>query len=147
MKITISEIEAIREALSGLPPAPRVRTETTKAGAVTALAPELLELRQKGYGLGALAALLTEKGLPISPGTLKNYLQRAGAAHGKQRRRMMGTSSGERKAHAVPETRAMSAGPPPAPPPVEVTTKSAAPSPASTGRSFDRNPRRDTDEI
>jgi hypothetical protein len=146
MKITISEIESIRGALSGLPPAPRVRTEHTKAGAVTALAPELLELRQRGYGLAALAALLTEKGLPISPGTLKNYLQRAGAADGKHRRRMT-TSSGERKARASPATQAMSAGPPSAPPPVEVTTKSAAPSPASAGRSLDPNPRRDTDEI
>jgi hypothetical protein len=147
MKITISAIEAIREALSGLPPAPRVRTEHTKAGAVTALAPELLELRQKGYGLGALAALLTEKGLPISPGTLKNYLQRAGAARGKRRRRTMGTSSGDPRAHAARATRAMSAGPPPAPPLVEVPAKFSAPSSASTGRSFEPNPRRDSDEI
>lgn len=84
-KMSNAEIESIRAELLALPPAPTVTVKGTKAATVASLAPELLGLRRRGYGLAALAAFLTEKGLPITSGTLKNYLQRAGATRGKRR--------------------------------------------------------------
>jgi hypothetical protein len=84
-KMSNAEIESIRAQLLALPPAPTATVKGTKAATVASLAPELLGLRRQGYGLAALAAFLTEKGLPIASGTLKNYLQRAGVARGKRR--------------------------------------------------------------
>lgn len=87
VKITIGQIEVIRGKLAKVPPRPVVPTETsTKMAAVVSLAPELLALRRNGWGLEALAALLAEGGLDLTPGTLKNYLQRAGATRSKRRR-------------------------------------------------------------
>lgn len=88
MKITVGQIDEMRAKLAALPAAPAVPTQpATKMKAVTALAPELIALRERGWGLHALAAFMTEGGFPISPGTLKNYLQRAGATRTKRRRK------------------------------------------------------------
>jgi hypothetical protein len=86
MKISTAQIDSLREALTKLPPPPKVPNGGTKKGAIAALAPELLRLRRQGYGLETLAAFLREKGLAISSGTLKNYLQRAGATRTKRRK-------------------------------------------------------------
>jgi hypothetical protein len=147
MKILITDIEAIGAALDALAPPLHVRTECSKAEAVAALAPRLLEQRKKGHGLGALAAMLTERGLPISPGTLKNYLQRAGAAKGKRRRREAVSSPAARAAPELPPPAARPVASLPATSRVKVTMPSAAPSPATTPRSFEGTPRRDTDDI
>ena len=96
MKIGITQIETIRAALMALPPAPKMPNDGTKRGAVAALAPELLNLRRQGYGLETLAAFLKEKGLAISSGTLKNYLQRAGATRTKRRQRKIVVAQDER---------------------------------------------------
>jgi len=87
MDITIERIEEIRRELVALPPAPRIRTTATKVEAVERIAAELLVLRQNGYGLETLAALLSSKGLLIAPGTLKNYLRRFGATTRRRRKR------------------------------------------------------------
>jgi hypothetical protein len=88
VKITVGQIDEMRAKLAALPAAPVVPTQpATKMEAVTALAPELVALRGRGWGLHALAAFMTEGGFPISPGTLKNYLQRAGATRTKRRRK------------------------------------------------------------
>jgi hypothetical protein len=94
VRITIAQIELMRVKLAALPPAPVVPTQAaTKMDAVVALAPELVALRGKGWGFQALAAFMTEGGFAISPGTLKNYLQRAGATRTKRRRKKASTSS------------------------------------------------------
>lgn len=100
MKIGIAQIESLREALKALPPPPKVRNDGTKRGAIAALAPELFGLRRQGYGLETLAAFLKEKGLEISSGTLKNYLQRAGATRTKRRQRKVVAAHDERPAQA-----------------------------------------------
>ncbi len=94
VKITIAQIDAMRVKLAALPAAPAAPPRAaTKMEAVVALAPELVALREKGWGLQALAALMTESGFAISPGTLKNYLQRAGATRKKRRKKNASTSS------------------------------------------------------
>jgi hypothetical protein len=88
VRLTVAQVDEIRRKLAAQPPAPVVRgASVSKLAAVTAAAPELLGLRRSGWGIAALAAFLTEAGLPISAGTLKNYLQRAGATPTKRRRR------------------------------------------------------------
>ncbi len=87
-KIPTARIEALRSKLMEADAAPVIPPEaSTKMGAVAALAPELLGLRRKGWGLAALAAMLREGGLEITSGTLKNYLQRAGATRTRRRSR------------------------------------------------------------
>jgi hypothetical protein len=84
-KITADRIEALRAKLVEADAAPVIPPDTsTKMGAVAALASELLTLRRKGWGLEALAAMLREGGLDLTPATLKNYLQRAGATRTKR---------------------------------------------------------------
>lgn len=95
MRLTVAQVDEIRRTLAAQPPAPTLRTDrVSKLAAVTAAAPELLRLRSTGWGIAALAAFLTEAGLPISVGTLKNYLQRVGATRTKRRRRRTTTSAG-----------------------------------------------------
>jgi hypothetical protein len=95
VKITVAQIDEMRAKLAALPAAPAAPTQpATKMEAVTALAPELVALRERGWGLHALAAFMTEGGFPISPGTLKNYLQRAEVTRTKRRRKKQSTPSG-----------------------------------------------------
>jgi hypothetical protein len=106
VRLTVAQVDEIRRQLAAQPPAPTVRGDSvSKLAAVTAAAPELLGLRRNGWGIAALAAFLTEKGLPISEGTLKNYLQRVGATRTKRRRRQT-TSPG-----AAPPTASASVQP------------------------------------
>jgi hypothetical protein len=104
VKITVGQIEGIRAELAKVPPKPVVPTESsTKMAAVASLAPELLALRWNGWGLEALVAFLAEGGLHLTPGTLKNYLQRAGATRSKRRRRKE-TASGSPAPSSQPQT-------------------------------------------
>lgn len=95
VRLTVAQVDEIRRKLAAQPPAPAVRGDSvSKLAAITAAAPELLGLRRTGWGIAALAAFLTEVGLPISAGTLKNYLQRAGATPTKRRRRQRAIAPG-----------------------------------------------------
>lgn len=95
MNLTPERIDELRRELRTLPAAPRIRTTATKREAIEKVAPELLSLRRMGYGLDALAAILSSKGVAIAPGTLKNYLRRCGATLRKQRRNRTAAGSGE----------------------------------------------------
>jgi hypothetical protein len=115
VKITVGQIEAIRAELAKVPPKPVVRAElSTKMAAVASLAPELLALRRNGWGLEALVAFLADGGLHLTRGTLKNYLQRAGATRSKRRRR-------KESASAPPA--------PPSPPLASIAAKPQSPRP------------------
>ena len=75
MIYSITQVEAIREALAALPEkqsAQRLR----KIEVVRALRGEIEALQQRGYELNDIAESLKSSGLEISTATLKNYLQR-----------------------------------------------------------------------
>jgi hypothetical protein len=95
MNLTPERIDELRRELRALPPAPRIRTTATKLEAIEKVTPELLSLRRLGYGLDALAAILSSMGVAIAPGTLKNYLRRCGATLRKRRRNRTTAGSGE----------------------------------------------------
>jgi hypothetical protein len=95
MNLTLERIDELRRELRALPPVPRLRATATKLEAIEKIAPELLSLRRMGYGLDALAAILSAKGVAIAPGTLKNYLRRCGATLRKRRRSRTAAADGE----------------------------------------------------
>lgn len=72
---TTAQVETIAAQLRAMPaPAP---PPMSKAQAVQALAAEIAARQQQGHTIEAIARTLTDAGLQIKPGTLKNYLQRS----------------------------------------------------------------------
>jgi len=56
--------------------APYQETELSKQQAIRALAPQIFALRSKGYSWTAVAAMLSERGVPVSVAALRTYLRR-----------------------------------------------------------------------
>jgi hypothetical protein len=56
--------------------APYQATEVSKQQAVRALLPQISALRAKGYSWTAVAAMLSEHGIPVSVAALRTYLRR-----------------------------------------------------------------------
>lgn len=66
-------VEKISDDLKKLPAPDRKKTHLTKKEAVLFLAKEIEALRKKGYTVPEIAAILTERGLPVSKTTLQGY--------------------------------------------------------------------------
>jgi len=77
-KISVSELHNIARSLEALPP--HRDTSVSKQKAIALLAPELHAMRSKGYSWSAIAALLTNSGVPVSAVALQSYLWRARVA-------------------------------------------------------------------
>jgi hypothetical protein len=74
MPLTADDLEVLRRELSELPTT-RPRT-VTKQRAIAELAPELAAAQRRGYTVEDLAQLLADRGLAMTPGTLRGYLRR-----------------------------------------------------------------------
>ena len=74
MPLTADDLEILRRELSELPTT-RPRT-VTKQRAIAELAPELAAAQRRGYTVEDLAQLLADRGLAMTPGTLRGYLRR-----------------------------------------------------------------------
>ena len=57
--------------------APYEATELSKQQAIRELSPQIVTLRSKGYSWMAVAAMLSEHGVPVSVAALRTYLRRA----------------------------------------------------------------------
>jgi hypothetical protein len=57
--------------------APYQATELSKQQAIRELSPQIVTLRSKGYSWTAVAAMLSEHGVPVSVAALRTYLRRA----------------------------------------------------------------------
>ena len=55
---------------------PYQETELSKQQAIRALSPQIFALRSKGYSWTAVAAMLSERGVPVSVAALRTYLRR-----------------------------------------------------------------------
>jgi hypothetical protein len=55
---------------------PYQATELTKQQTIRTLSPQILALRAKGYNWTAIAAMLSERGVPVSVAALRTYLRR-----------------------------------------------------------------------
>ncbi len=56
--------------------APYQATELSKQEAIGMLSPQIVALRSKGYSWMAVAAMLSEHGMPVSVAALRTYLRR-----------------------------------------------------------------------
>jgi hypothetical protein len=73
-KFTADAIRQLQQSLEEV--APYQATELSKQQAICALSPQILDLRAKGYSWTAVAALLSERGVPVSVAALRTYLRR-----------------------------------------------------------------------
>jgi hypothetical protein len=74
MPFSMDDLEMLRRDLAQLPP--NRPKNVSKHDAVGALASELAAAQRLGYSVEELSELLSEKGLHITPGTLRGYLRR-----------------------------------------------------------------------
>jgi hypothetical protein len=72
-QFAIARVEEIRKRLVEAPEL--VPTTVTRADAIRMLAPEIAQMKAKGYSLGKVAAFLGGEGIAISPGALKRSLR------------------------------------------------------------------------
>ena len=83
-KIPMAAIEQLQRVLESVPECSV--QEVTRVQAIRMLAPQISALQSKGYSLGAIAGMLSDKGMAVSAGTLKNYVSLAKVAGGKKTR-------------------------------------------------------------
>ena len=88
LAITIEKVEAIAAKLRAMPPVENKKREISKQESIKLLTGEITAMRERGYTLEQIAALLTEDELQIGAPTLKSYLQRAASTgkHGNKQR-------------------------------------------------------------
>jgi hypothetical protein len=84
-KFTAETVQQLRQSLDEVPP--YQATELSKQQTLRTLSPQILALHAKGYSWAAVAAMLAERGLPVSVAALRTYLRRvrAEAENGKPR--------------------------------------------------------------
>ena len=73
-KFTQDTVRELQEWLGELPAFEA--TELSKQQAIRALSPQIFALRSKGYSWAAIAAMLSERGMPVSAAALRTYLRR-----------------------------------------------------------------------
>ena len=130
MAFSTDDLEALRRDLAQLPPA-RPKSVSNR-DAVGALTSELAAAQRLGYSVDDLAQLLSSKGLRMTAGTLKGYLQQA---RKKKRPNKKSTTTGNAGAATAGSTSAPAtvAGQP-APAPSVVAAARPAPHAAGEAR-------------
>lgn len=136
MAITVEQVERIAEKLRALPPIENKKRVVSKQESIKMLTSEIAGLRERGYTLEQIAALLTEDELQIGAPTLKSYLQRAASSskHGsKQRstkRKAASAATSQSSTPAAPTATSPAQSQPPA---LTIGERAAAALPQSTG--------------
>ena len=83
--IRVSDIERLQCTMENVPEQ-RVE-EVTTMQAIRMLSSQIHAMQAKGYGLSAIAELLSDNGVVVTAKTLKTYLGEARAAGGRKNRR------------------------------------------------------------
>jgi hypothetical protein len=91
-KIPIATIEQLQRTLESKPECHI--EEVTKVEAIRMLSAQIHAMRSKGYGLRAIADVLSENGVAVTAVTLKGYLKRFKSAGGKKSARKRGNRRG-----------------------------------------------------
>jgi hypothetical protein len=97
MRFPLSEVTKLQADLERLPDAPP--RELSRREAIVRLRPQIEALQSKGYTLVAIAAVLTEKGFPITEEALKKGL--AKPARGKKSLRRRGRKEARETSHGA----------------------------------------------
>jgi hypothetical protein len=74
-KMRLELVEALQRSLEEVPV--HRDDEVTKTDAIRMLAPQIHAIQAKGYSMGAIAQMLSERGLAITATALKSYLSHA----------------------------------------------------------------------
>src|ERR1019366_3809365 len=145
-RVRVADIERLKRTLENVPE--HQAEEVTTAQAVRMLSSQIHAMQAKGYGLPAIAELLSDNGLAVTATTLKTYLSETRAAGGRKNRR-------KSKAHRPVGTGARgiakvapAATTPPAPTAPAVTPKGTArPNDDASARRSAFVPKEDTRDI
>ncbi len=73
-KFAAETILQLQQSLGEIPP--YQATELSKQQTIRTLSPQILALRSKGYSWTAVAAMLSQRGVPVSVAALRTYLRR-----------------------------------------------------------------------
>ena len=73
-KFAAETVRQLQQSLDEI--APYQATELSKQQAIRTLSPQIFALRSKGYSWAAVAAMLSERGVPVSVAALRTYLRR-----------------------------------------------------------------------
>lgn len=73
-KFTAETVRQLQQSLDEI--APYEATELSKQQTIRTLPPQIVALRSKGYSWTAVAAMLSERGVPVSVAALRTYLRR-----------------------------------------------------------------------
>jgi len=73
-KFAADTVRQLQQSLEEV--APYQATEVSKQQAIRTLSPQILSLRSKGYSWTAVAAMLSERGVPVSVAALRTYPRR-----------------------------------------------------------------------
>ena len=84
-RVRVADIERLKRTLENVPE--HRAEEVTTAQAIRMLSSQIHAMQAKGYGLPAIAELLSDNGLAVTATTLKTYLSEARAPGGRKNRR------------------------------------------------------------
>ena len=73
-KFAAETVFKLQQSLAEVPP--YQASELSKQQTIDKLSPQILALRSKGYSWTAVAAMLSERGVPVSVAALRTYLRR-----------------------------------------------------------------------
>jgi len=73
-KFAAETVRQLQQSLDEV--APYQATEVSKQQAIRTLSPQIFALRSKGYSWTAVAAMLSERGVPVSVAALRTHLRR-----------------------------------------------------------------------
>jgi hypothetical protein len=73
-KFATETVIKLQQSLDDVPP--YQANELSKQQTIRTLSPQILALRSKGYSWTAIAAMLSERGVPVSVAALRTYLRR-----------------------------------------------------------------------
>jgi hypothetical protein len=102
--------------------APYQATELSKQQTIRTLAPQIFALRSKGYSWTAVAAMLSEHGVPVSVAALRTHLRRV---------REEGASAASRTATKRVRDGRTAACPPEQPPPIALSPSPSGETPTA----------------
>jgi hypothetical protein len=109
-KFAAETVRKLQQSLDEV--APYEATELSKQQTVRALSPQILALRAKGYSWMAVAAMLSERGIPVSVAALRTYLRRVREEDATETPRASTKRSREARAVARPPEPSTPAAPP-----------------------------------
>jgi hypothetical protein len=110
-KFAAETVRQLQQSLAGV--APYQAIELSKQQAIRALSPQILSLRSKGYSWTAVAAMLSDHGLPVSVAALRTYLRRVREESADEGPRPTGKRLRDMRAAAREPERRTLAGPSP----------------------------------